>query len=128
MPVFTPADIEALKACAWPVIAVTVMVLLDIASGFIKAAISGTLSSSVMRSGLGHKASYFLLIILFLLVQILQIHFEFWATFPTVGVICALICVCEVISVLENICEINPEIKNWPLIKELLGGVNGSDD
>lgn len=120
LPIFTPEDIQALKDCAYPVVAVAVMVILDILSGLIKASLAGNLNSTKMREGLGHKAAYFMLLILFLLVQILQIHFEFWPEFPTVAIVSALICVCETISVLENICEINPEIAEWPLIKELI--------
>lgn len=116
----TPEDIAALKECIYPVAAVVVLVLLDILSGIVKAGLAGELNSTKMRTGLGHKAAYFMLLILFMLVQVLQIHFEFWPEFPTVSIISALICVCETISVLENICHINPEIAEWPLIKELM--------
>lgn len=118
---FTSEDIEALKSCLWPVVAVVVVVLLDILSGIIKALIAGNLKSSIMREGLAKKSAYFILIIIFVMVNLVQIHFQFWPEFPTVSVICALICVCEVISIVENAAEINPEIKNWPIIKEILG-------
>lgn len=118
--IFTPEDITALQDMLYPVVSVVVLILLDIISGVIKAVMQHNLNSSKMRTGLGHKAAYIMLIILFAFVQIMQIHFKFWDSFPTVAVVCALICVCEVISVLENICVINPEIGELPLIKELL--------
>lgn len=119
-PIFTPADIEALQTCVYPVAAVVVLVLLDILSGLTKAALAHDISSSKMREGLGHKAAYFFLLALFVLIQIIQLHFNFWADFPTVTVVAGLICVCETISVLENACAINPDLAELPLIKELL--------
>lgn len=117
---FTPADVEALQTCIYPVAAVVVLVLLDILSGLTKAALAHEINSSKMREGLGHKAAYFFLLALFVLIQIIQLHFNFWADFPTVTVVAGLICVCETISVLENACAINPDLATLPLIKELL--------
>lgn len=119
-PIFTPADIEVLQTCVYPVAAVVVLVLLDILSGLTKAALAHDISSSKMREGLGHKAAYFLLLALFVLIQIIQLHFNFWSDFPTVTVVAGLICVCETISVLENACAINPDLAELPFIKELL--------
>lgn len=119
-PIFTPDDIASLQSCVYPVAAVVVLVLLDVLSGITKAAINHDISSSKMRTGLGHKAAYFFLLALFVVVQVLQLHFNFWADFPTVNVAAGLICVCETISVIENACAINPNLAELPLIKELL--------
>lgn len=119
-PFFTPDDIAALQACIYPVAAVVVLVLLDILSGLTKAALAHDINSTKMREGLGHKAAYFFLLVLFVLIQVIQIHFNFWSDFPTCTVVAGLICVCETISVIENVCAINPDLANFPLIKELL--------
>lgn len=118
--IFTPEDVQALQSCVYPAAAVVILCLLDILSGLTKAAINHNVNSSKMREGLGHKAAYFYLFVLFALIQIIQIHFNFWADFPTAAVVAGLICICETISVIENVCEINPAIAQLPLIKELM--------
>ena len=103
----------------WPIAAVGFLVLLDIITGFMKGWATQSISSKKMREGLTHKATYFLMIALFVGIQCLQQHFVFWPEFPTVTYICGYICVVEVISFFENICVINPNIAKWPVIDKI---------
>ena len=104
---------------AWPITAVCVFVILDIASGFGKAYATGTLSSKEMRDGLMHKSAYFALIALFTCLEIFQQHFEVLPNVPTTLAVCVYVCVTEFFSVLENIVAINPDIKKWPIFAQL---------
>lgn len=104
---------------AWPIAAVCVFVLFDIASGFGKAYVTGTLSSKEMRDGLMHKSAYFALIALFASLEVFQQHFDVLPNVPTTLAVCIYVCVTEFFSVLENIVAINPDIKKWPIFAQL---------
>lgn len=103
----------------WPISAVCVFVLFDIVSGLVKAYVTGTLSSKEMRDGLMHKSAYFALIALFACVEVFQQHFEVQPAVPTTLCICVYVCTTEFFSSLENIVVINPDIKKWPIMKNL---------
>lgn len=104
----------------WPVAIVAGLVLLDIVTGLLKAWEMNTLSSSVMHTGLLHKCAYFFLIFLCALMQVAQEHYDIWPNFPTVTAICIYIATVEVLSVLENISVMNPEISEWPIVRQLM--------
>lgn len=104
----------------WPVAATLVFVGLDILTGWMKAVSTGTVSSAVMRQGLFHKVSYFVIIVVFIAVEALQKHFSFWPDFPTTAAICAYICVTEIVSLLENLAVVNPEIRDWPIVSAIV--------
>lgn len=103
-----------------PVAIVAVLVLLDIVTGLLKAWETNTLSSSVMRTGLLHKCAYFFIVFLCALMQIAQEHYDIWPGFPTVTAICIYIATVEVLSVLENVSVMNPEISEWPIVRQLM--------
>ena len=109
---------------AWPIIAVCILVALDIVSGLGKAYATGTLSSKAMRDGLMHKATYFVLIALFVAVEVFQQHFEVLPDVPTTLAICVYVCATEFVSVLENLTQINPELKEWPVLSKLFAKEN----
>lgn len=114
----------------WPIAAVCLMVILDIVTGLMKAFASGTVQSSVMREGLFHKATYFILILLFAAVEVLQMHFDILPELPTALAICVYVIVTEIISIIENVSIINPELAQWPIIKQVIASLKsgGSDD
>lgn len=114
----------------WPIAAVCLMVILDIVTGLMKAFATGTVQSSVMREGLFHKATYFILILLFAVVEVLQMHFDILPELPTALAICVYVVATEIISIIENISIINPELTQWPIIKQVIASLKsgGSDD
>ena len=96
-----------------PLIVVSVFILLDIVSGVVKAASQHALSSSIMRKGLWHKMGTIMLELLAAGASIAILYWgvlptEFAAVYQTVSVYIVLM---EVVSILENISEINPELK-----------------
>lgn len=96
-----------------------VFILIDILSGIAKASKSKELSSSVMREGLYHKIAE-----LFLLGLAVFCHWTLsMEPFNSIGipaeimyVVCGYIAVMEIVSIIENICLMNPDI---PLAKVL---------
>lgn len=113
-------DLTNLSIDAYPIYAVCVLVALDILSGLGKAYKTGTLSSKAMRDGLMHKATYFVIIALFVAVEVMQQHFEVLENVPSTLVVCVYVCGTEFVSVLENLVCINPELADWPVLKKLL--------
>lgn len=109
---------------AWPIMAVCVLVVLDVVSGLGKAYVTGTMSSKAMRDGLMHKATYFVLIALFVAVEVFQQHFEVLPGVPTTLAICVYVCATEFVSVLENLTAINPELREWPVLSKLFDKEN----
>lgn len=91
---------------------VMLFIILDFVSGIIKAAIKSELSSTKMREGLMHKLSFILALLLGWLCEwsmpILGLPDVFGAVYMAVAV---YISCTEIVSILENLGEINPELK-----------------
>lgn len=115
---------------AWqPVLVAVVMMLLDIASGFAGAVKRKEIASGKMRDGLWHKAGFCLLIVLAYIYEVAVVWIDFEAAqvgfgftmpeIPAVGIMCAYIVLTELISVLENLCVLNPDIAKLPFMGRL---------
>lgn len=95
-----------------------ILIALDYVTGLIKAVAQQKVQSSIMRQGLWHKLAEILAILLAYLVVIeghyLRLPFDIDFLIP--GVV-AWITVMEVTSILENIGEINPELKATSFLK-----------
>lgn len=85
-------------------------IVLDFATGIIKALALKTYSSTIMRQGLFHKVSLLLVMVLGVLVDVAQGHLDLGISVPVGGAICGYIVLMETGSSLENICAINPEL------------------
>lgn len=105
---------------------VMLFIILDFVTGIIKAAIKSELSSTKMREGLMHKLSFILALILGWLCEwsmpILGLPDAFGAVYIGVGV---YISCTEIVSILENLGEINPELKTSKFLS--LFGENESE-
>ena len=104
-----------------PILAVAILSACDMVSGYLKARMRGDVRSRKMFEGIMHKAAYFMLITIFGVVQVMQGHFSIWPDFPTVTAVCTLICVTEIVSNLENIIAVNPDIADYDIVKKILG-------
>ena len=113
-------ELQKISVDGWPLAAVAIFIALDFASGLAKAWVSKTLSSTTMREGRGHKFTYIILIALAVAVEVFQLHFEVFSGFPTAIAVCCYVCLTEVISIVENIAEINPDLQSWPLVQNIL--------
>lgn len=95
-----------------PFISACVMIVVDVVTGLIKAGSKGEITSSTMRSGMWHKAAELMLLVIALLAGSVKC---FWqsAPFELDGVYVAVCVYCltmELISSIENICAVNPEL------------------
>ena len=94
-----------------------IMIILDIVTGFINAWINKTVSSSVMREGLGHKAGELAYIALgFLAYVAFGLHAVFLlAVF--------YVCFMELVSILENCSKLGVPVP--PKLKEIIENKEG---
>lgn len=100
----------------YEILAILVFVLTDYVTGIIGAVMHGNLSSTKMREGLGHKFAYLCIFFIawFIDFEMGHIDIGFHSVLtPTVTVGIVLI---ELSSIIENIGEINPEIKDAPFM------------
>lgn len=95
---------------------VAAFIVLDIVSGFSQACVNKTVSSTVMRQGLWHKLAYVLVIVLAVLCEYSTEYLELGFHVPITMPVCAFICATELVSIIENIGKINPDIANSKLL------------
>lgn len=102
----------------WAIGLACALMLMDIVTGFTAAVINGTVSSSKMREGLGHKVLLLCVILLSIIIEVGTQHVVgLGLGGVTVTVVCAYIAVMEVASCMENICSAYPELRDTPLMR-----------
>ena len=117
-PVVIPGVIEFTEPELWAVIAACVMMAMDIVTGFAGAVVTGTISSTKMREGIGHKAMLVMLVVLAVLVQTFSLHIgDMGWSIPLIVPVCVYIVVMEVTSVVENCVAAYPDLKDTPLVR-----------
>lgn len=101
---------------------------LDIATGISQAIYNHTLDSKILRNGMFHKLSYVFAVVLALFLewacQYLELGFECKVFIP----LAVYIVVTEVVSVLENLTKLNPDLVNSPIFKLLSSAQNRRKD
>ena len=112
----------------WCFLFVFAFVVFDYVTGVLKAIAAGTLSSSVMRSGLMHKFAYLLVLTLAELIELCGAHFDLGFALPVVSLCSGFIVLIEITSILENLVIINPELKNSKILQILTPKSDGKDD
>lgn len=126
-----PPVIFLTDAQSWGIVLACVMMVADVVVGFITAVINEELSSIKMREGLLHKVLMLILIFVCLVIEIGISHaVALPYDVPTCEVVCGYIVVMELISVLENIGNGYPELKDSALFKlfNLGNKDNGKDE
>lgn len=101
----------------WALIAVLFFVVTDYITGVVKAVMAGNLSSNKMRTGLGHKFAYLALILVAYMIDTISVHVDLGLPVHVYLVTVGGICLIELTSILENITQINPELKNAPFMQ-----------
>ena len=100
-------------------------IVLDFATGLVKAVASDGFKSSLMRQGLFHKAGEILCVVLGVLVQYAEGYLDLGINLPVATAICAYIVLMEIGSAIENIGGINPDLVPEKLRRII--GVGGND-
>ena len=88
-------------------------IVFDLISGLLKAFANKTVSTTVMRQGLYHKSAILLVVLLAIGCEYVTAFIDLGFTFDgklTAGVT-TIICLMEIMSILENLADINPDIK-----------------
>lgn len=101
----------------WALIAVLFFVTIDYVTGIVKAITAGNLSSKKMREGLGHKFAYLALILTSYMIDTFSTHVDLGLPVHVYLITAGGICLIELTSILENITEINPELKDMPFMQ-----------
>lgn len=96
--------------------------VLDFATGLVKAFSLSHYSSTKMREGLFHKCGLVLCVVLGVLVDAAQLYLDLGVSMPVAGAVCGYICMMETGSILENLCRISPELMPEKLYA-LFGGL-----
>lgn len=91
-----------------------IMILLDLIFGFIGAVKEKVVDSTKLRNGLWHKSGFIGLIVLAYILQIAIMKVDLGFEIPTVIAVCVYIIVTEAVSIVENLCILNPNIIHSP--------------
>lgn len=101
----------------YEILAVIVFSGLDYVTGVVGAIMHGNLSSSKMREGLGHKFAYMVTFFLAWFIDFEMNHIDLGFNVAITPLVTAGIVLIELSSIIENIGEINPEIKASKLLQ-----------
>lgn len=101
----------------YEILAVIVFSGLDYATGVVGAIMHGNLSSSKMREGLGHKFAYVVTFFLAWFIDFEMNHIDLGFAVAITPLVTTGIVLIELSSIIENIGEINPEIKASKLLQ-----------
>ena len=113
-------DVWITEAQAWAFACVFVFMMCDILSGFLQAVVNHNVQSVKIREGLVHKAAIALIIFAVYALELTARHvaglsIDGLGTVPVYVIVILM----ELVSIWENVCDANPELKNSPLGKLL---------
>lgn len=112
----------------WCTIAVIFFVAIDYVTGVTKAIMRDNLSSRKMREGLGHKFAYLALVLVAWFIDEVNRHIDLGLPMSVFVCTAGGVCLIELTSILENITEINPELKNAPFMQIFAQSTNGKHE
>ena len=113
---------------SWSIIMACLMMLADIAVGFVGAAVRHDISSTKMREGIGHKVMVLVLIAVAYLLGVGLVHVSgIDAEIPSTEVVCWYVVVMELASILENVSLAWPEFADTRVFR-YFSTFAGSDD
>ncbi|WP_288920541.1 phage holin family protein [uncultured Bifidobacterium sp.] len=101
----------------YEILAVIVVSGLDYVTGVVGAIMHGNLSSSQMREGLGHKFAYLVTFFLAWFIDFEMNHIDLGFNAAITPLVTTGIVLIELSSIIENIGEINPELKASKLLQ-----------
>lgn len=88
-----------------------IFILFDILTGLMKAWYHKKFDSAVMRQGMFNKLSEVIAVAFSAFLQYGGNKIDLGFDLPVVPVVSVYICLMEFISVIENLCEVNPHLK-----------------
>ena len=111
-----------MKVC----IVVCCFILFDILTGVIKAIYKEGLNSTALRKGLFHKLSEVLAVVGAWLLEYGVTYIDLGVELPVLNAVAIYICLMEVVSIIENLCRVNPRMAKFfkPYLEKLKGKEN----
>lgn len=103
---------------------VAAFVVCDIVLGIIRAFMQGSFKSAELRNGLLRKATYFIILLLLMFLEIAGNYYDDMAAILSVPVFqsaVAAMSAVEVSSIIENVTAIVPDLQNAPFFKNFKG-------
>ena len=94
-----------------------VLAAMDYLTGLAKAVKNRDVSSEKMRQGLWHKSAYLLVIMLAEILEHGQQLIDMGFGVPIIIPACVYIIITEVASIIENLGELNPELRSSPILQ-----------
>lgn len=103
------------------------MMILDIVSGYLNAMFHNNVRSEKMREGIIHKFTFVIIVACAVLLELAQNTLDLTSigitiNIPIVSSVCIYIIGTEIISIMENLKKINPELANSKVY--MLFGIN----
>ena len=111
-------------------IVVAVFILFDIITGVIKALYKDGLNSTALRKGLFHKLSEIVTVAGCGLLDYGTHYIDFGFEVPILKPVATYICIMELVSIIENICEVNSPLRKFfsPYLDKLKGNKDGDTE
>ena len=85
-------------------------ILGDIVTGLLLAAYLGNINSTKLRQGLFHKLSEVLAVVLSVFLEYACDYIQLGIELPVLNIVSVYICLMELVSILENLCGVNPAL------------------
>ena len=101
-------------------------IVFDVVTGLIKAGYNGNYNSAIMRQGGFHKSMEVMAKAVAYFVEYAIVYINIGVDDPAVPAVTVYICIMELISILENICAVNPQM--CALFKPYLDKLKGGND
>ena len=96
--------------------AVAAFIVADVVTGFSQACANKTLSSVKMRQGLWHKSAYVFAVAVAMLCEYSTNMLDLGFTAPLTIPVCSFIALTELVSIVENLGRLNPDIMGSKLL------------
>jgi toxin secretion/phage lysis holin len=101
-------------------------IVFDVVTGLIKAGYNGNYNSAIMRQGGFHKSMEVMAMAVAYFIEYAIVYINIGVDVPAVPAVTVYICIMELISILENICAVNPQM--CALFKPYLDKLKGGND
>lgn len=111
-------------------VTVGIFIVFDVVTGFIKALYTTGLNSTALRKGLLHKLSELISVAGAGLLEYGLNYIHFGIELPLLVPVATYLCIMELISVIENLCVVNPALSKLfsPYLAKLKKGVDNNED
>lgn len=112
----------------WFVVFTIVFIVFDVICGTLGGFLAKKLSSVKARKGVQHKIALVLAVILGILCHIAQTFIDLGIHIPILILICTYIIFTEIISICENLGEMNPELKSTKFMRLFAFAYDGKEE